>query len=373
VDADIAGRPARLPAFDHGAGMITAIAASRGPVGRRRAARSCVVALVVSVICACGMAAAGAASRTESSGLKAGLVLETGGGPQAPYSRIAFAGFRRAVREFGVAGKAVTQDPQESAFPSFAYLARKRYDLVIGLGVLQAPALDAAARAYPRTRFAIVDSPWEQLPHRPANVLGTRYRVEEAAYLAGYLAAALEKRRPGRDVVSAVGGYRTPTVDPFIAGFRAGARAADPQIAVIVTYANDFVEPAKCRRVALAQIARGSGAVFAVAGGCGLGALAAARDKGVWGIGVDADESGLGPHILTSVLKRMDVAAYEVVRSLANGTLRTGRSEVFDLRNGGVDLGRVSAKVPHALVAQVERVRRQIVAGKIGPIPTAVR
>jgi basic membrane protein A len=197
--------------------------------------------------------------------------------------------------------------------------------------------------------------------------------MEEAAYLAGYLAALMEQRRPGRDVISAVGGYSLPTVDPFIAGFRAGARRADPHIVVLVGYANDFVDTAKCRRVALAQIAKGSGAVFQVAGGCGLGALQAAKEKGVFGVGVDADQSSLGPHILTSVLKRMDVAVYETIRSLTIGTFRPGRSAVFDLGNGGVGLGKVSPRVPRSFLAQVKRIRRQIVAGKLGPIPTTLR
>jgi basic membrane protein A len=326
-----------------------------------------VLLLLLAVVLVAGVSGAGAAPGP----LRVGLVLEPGG-PKDPYGRITLSGLRRAVRELGVDGRALTQGPGESAFPVFASLARQDYDLVIGLGILQAGDLDKAALAYPQTRFAIVDTPWEDLPHRPRNVLGTRYRVEEAAYLAGYLAAQLEKRRPGRDVVSAVGGYKAPTVDPFIAGFRAGARAADPHVSVLVAYANEFVDPVKCERAARAQIAKGSGAVFAVAGSCGLGALEAAKEKGVWGIGVDADQSGLGPHILTSVLKRMDIAAYETIRALENGTFRTGRSRVFDLRNGGVGLGKFSPKVPRALLAQVERVRRQIVAGKISGIPTTV-
>jgi basic membrane protein A len=305
--------------------------------------------------------------------LRVGLVLEEAGGAGDPYGGIAFAGLHRAVHDFGIDGKAIVQGAKEGAFPSFAYLARERYDLVIGLGVLHVKAVDRAARAYPGTRFAMVDAPWENLPHRPRNVLGVRYHVEQAAYLAGYLAALMESRRPGKDVVSAVGGYRVSTVDPFIAGFRAGARKASPHVVVLVAYANDFVDPAKCRRVALGQIAKGSGVVFEVAGGCGLGALEASKEKGVWGIGVDSDQSWLGPHILTSVLKRMDVATYDVIRSLKNGTLRVGRSTIFDLADGGVGLGKISPNVPPAFLARVARVREQIVSGRIGPIPLVVR
>jgi basic membrane protein A len=304
--------------------------------------------------------------------LRVGLVLEPPG-QEDPYARIALTGFRRAVRELGVQGTVLTQGPKESAFPSLAHLARQGYDLVIGEGIIQADALEAAARAFPNTRFAIADTPWEKLRHRPRNVLGTHYRVEEAAYLAGYLAGVMEMGRPGKDVVSSVGGFPVPTVDPFIAGFRAGARKANPRITTLNAYANDWLDQEKCRRIALDQIARGSGVVFQVAGGCGLGALAAARQHRVFGIGVDYDQSSLGPFILTSVLKRMDVAVYDAVRALKRGTFRPGRSAVFDLRNGGVGLGRISPRVPRSLRARVERVREQIVAGRIHGIPTTVR
>jgi basic membrane protein A len=333
------------------------------------------VVVLATVLIALGFVGVGAGPSDAGTGarkLRVGLVLEPGGRDD-PYVRIALTGFRRAVRELDVEGRVLTQGPKESAFPSLAYLARQGYDLVIGEGINQADALDAAARAFPNTRFAIADTPWENLKHRPRNVLGTRYRMEEAAYLAGYLAALMEKRRPGKDVVSSVGGFPIPTVDPFIAGFRAGARKASPRITRLNAYSNDWLDQEKCRRIALGQIARGSGVVFQVAGGCGLGALAAAKQHGVFGIGVDYDQSFLGPYILTSVLKRMDVAVYDAIRALKRGKFRPGRSAVFDLRNGGVGLGVISPRVPRALVERVERVRKQIVAGEIHGIPTSVR
>ena len=108
-------------------------------------------------------------------------------------------------------------------------------------------------------------------------------------------------------------------------------------------------------------------------GACGLGALEAAKEKGVWGIGVDVDQSSLGPHILTSVLKRIDVAVYEAVRAAKEGRFRGGRTMELGLREGAVGLGRISPRVPRALVDEVERIRRLIVSGKIANIPTALR
>ena len=130
-------------------------------------------------------------------------------------------------------------------------------------------------------------------------------------------------------------------------------------------YTDSFVDPVKGRSVALSQIAKGSRVVFQVAGPCGLGALEAANEHGIWGIGVDVDQSHLGRHILTSAVKRLDVAVFDTIEELVRGTLETGRTSRFSLRNRGVDLGTISAAVPPSFKAEIEDVRAEIVAGKI--------
>jgi basic membrane protein A len=121
----------------------------------------------------------------------------------------------------------------------------------------------------------------------------------------------------------------------------------------------------KGRSVALSQIAKGSRVVFQVASECGLGALEAAREHGIWGIGVDVDQSHLGRHILTSAVKRLDAAVLDTIEELARGTLETGRTARFSLENDGVGLGTISAEVPRSLKAEIEDIRAEIVAGKI--------
>src|SRR5262249_19883977 len=138
-----------------------------------------------------------------------------------------------------------------------------------------------------------------------------------------------------------IGGTSIPPVNRYIAGFEAGARKADPGIRTLRLYANEFLNQAKCATVAGGGVAKGAGALFPVAGDCSLGALAVAKQKGIWGVGVDVDESYLGRQILTSVLKGdrgQDV--YLTIEALAKGRLRGG-NEVWDLRNGAVGLGKV--------------------------------
>jgi basic membrane protein A len=287
-----------------------------------------------------------------------------------PYNRGAYLGLERAVRESGIRGRVLTPAPKEGYVPSLALLARQKYDLVLGMGVFAAPAIDRVAAGFPATRFAIIDAEHDELALRP-NVLGLAFSAEQAGYLAGHLAARVLTLSPGPEMVSAVGGERVPGVERWIAGYQAGARGANPGVTTLHGYTDDFLDPVKARSVALSQIAKGSRVVFQVAAACGLGALEAAGERGVWGIGVDVDQSHLGPHILTSALVRFDVAVFDTIEALARGTLETGRSARFSLENGGVGIGTISAAVPSSLRAELEDVRADLVAGRI-PIPTSI-
>jgi basic membrane protein A len=302
--------------------------------------------------------------------LRVGLVIEPTG-IDDPYSHGAYLGLERAVRELGIRGRALTPAPKEGYVPSLSLLARQKYDLVIGTGFFAAPAMDRVATGFPETRFAIIDVDHDDLAHRPENVLGLAFNEEQAGYLAGHLAALVLTLSPGEEVISSVAGQRLPNVEPFIAGYQAGARGANPRVTTLNSYTDDFFDPVKGRSVALSQIAKGSRVVFQVAGACGLGVLEAASEHGIWGIGVDVDQSHLGPHILTSAVKRLDVAVFETIAELARGTLETGRTSRFSLRSGGVGLGTISPGVPRSLEAEIEDVRAEIVAGKI-PIPRSV-
>jgi basic membrane protein A len=174
----------------------------------------------------------------------------------------------------------------------------------------------------------------------------------------------------GDQVISAVGGLKLPTVDIFIAGYEAGAKACVPGIEVLVDYSQEFVAQAKCKERALDQIARGSQVVFQVAGGCGLGALSAAQEEGVWGVGVDRDQSDLGDHILTSAVKRVDTSVFETIKAVADGTFTGGEDATFNLANNGVELGTVSPEVPQEILDEVEGIKQQIIDGEITPPST---
>jgi basic membrane protein A and related proteins len=318
-------------------------------------------------VVACAALAAAATVARGAEPLRVGLVLEQPlvGRANDPFQHSAYLGLARAVRLLAVQGRVVAPAPNGSYLPAISYLARQRYDLVIGIGFLELSDIQRAALRFPTIKFGLLDAPQRAMQMHPANVEGTLFKTEEPSYLAGYLAARMEDRRPRPHVISTVAGIPIPTVKAFIAGFQAGARRADPTITTLNAYSYDFVNPAKCARAARAQIAQGSGVVFDVAGSCGIGALQVAKDKGAWGIGVDIDQSYLGRFILTSVVKHLDVAVFDFVQQLRRGRLRTGGDTVFDLRNRGVGLGRFSPGVPKALRRELQRLAAQIVEGRI--------
>jgi basic membrane protein A len=325
-----------------------------------------VLVVVTAVLLVSVSGASGEGGRSRGKPLRIGLVADATALNDRTAGHSIYLGLRRAAKELGVSGRVLTPSPKEGFGPSLAYLARLGYDAVI-VAAFEPDAVLGAARAFPRTKFIVPD---QVIPGSPANVRSLVFRQEQVGFLAGYLAGLMEKQRPGKDALGSVGGGRVPAVDRYIAGFRAGARAANPGIALFNGYSNDFVDPRRCRGVAQQQIARGAGAVFAVAGSCGFGALQAARAGRIWGVGVDTDQAYLGLHILTSAVKREDVAVFETVRSLQEGSLSGGGVSVFTLRDGALELGRISPRVPKSLLVAVERVKQEILAGRIR-IPTS--
>jgi basic membrane protein A len=278
-------------------------------------------------------------------------------------------GFVRAVKQFGVEGRVFYVPPNQDSVGTLESAARQKYDLIIvalfGVPSNEPTPVDIAARKFPRVKFLLLDAPVATLFRPRPNVQGTVFQTEQAAYLAGYLAALVEQRRAGKRVVSSVGGFKVWGTERWIAGFNAGAGEADPGVTRLTGYSGDFASPQKCRTIALSQIARGSGVIFNVAGGCGLGAVAAAKEHDVWAVGVDLDQSFLGPHVLTSAVAAWEKPVVEAIRRLTQGKFTTGGDTVFDLRNDGVGLGKISQSVPPAFLRRLAEVRRQIVAGEL--------
>jgi basic membrane protein A len=336
------------------------------------------VLLLVVVTAGCGgsskkKSSPGGTSTSAAGSKKIGLVTDVGGLNDKGFNHLSYVGLQEAKARLGVQTHVNLSAASGEYVPNLTSLARQNYDLIIGVGFTEANAIDTAATQFPKNNFAIVDVDQTEEPHKPPNLLGLLFREQEVGYLVGYLAGLEEKRRPGPDVVGSVGGQKQPPVDRFIAGYQAGAKAADPGIKVINSYSQDFTRQDLCKSIALNQIAEGAGVVFQVAGGCGIGVIRAAAEKNVWAIGVDADQSFIDPkHVLTSATKRVDVAVFKAIQSAVNGTFKGG-NVTYGLKDNGVGLGKINARVPKSEIAQVNKIREQIINGKIKNIPTVVK
>ena len=333
------------------------------------------LALVV-VLAACGGddEEAGATSATTStapakSAIKVGLIADQGQLNDRGFNELAYKGMKRAERELGVQGRVLQARTAADYIPNMTALAREGYDLIVGVGFAQGDAIALVAKRFPDSSFAIIDVDQASLKGEHANLVGLVFKEQEVGYLAGYLAALEAKRRPGGDVIGSIGGFKEPPVDRFIAGYQAGAKQAAPGVTLLNGYSQDWDDQAKCKELALSQIARGAQVIFQVAGGCGLGALDAAKERNIWGIGVDADQSFLGGHVLTSALKRVDTAVFETIGAVQDGTFKGGRNLSFGLHGDGVALGKVSAQVPKGDLAKLDAVKQRIADGKVR-IPT---
>ena len=241
-------------------------------------------------------------------------MTDIGGLNDHGFNHLAYVGLQRAEQQLGIKGRVLTSSSGADYLPNLTTLARQGYNLVIPVGFLMADATDTVAKAFPTTKFAMVDSDATAEKGNPKNIEGLLFEEQQAGYLAGYLAGLYAKEHSYK-VISSVGGQKIPPVDHYIAGYQAGAKAADPGIQTLNGYSQDFTDQTKCKEVALNQIAQGSKVVFQVAGGCGLGALSAAQGKGLQGIGVDADQAYLGSYILTSAEKKVDVAVFNAIKN----------------------------------------------------------
>jgi basic membrane protein A len=308
----------------------------------------------------------GATGETEAGaeGIRVGLVTDIGGLNDRGFNALANKGLEDAEQQLGVEGRVLESKSDADYIPNLSEFGDQGYELIISVGFLMTDATTQAAGAYPDTNFAIVDSAFDPPID---NAQGLLFKEQETGCLVGVVAALTSES----GTISWVGGQKIPPVDRFIAGYEFCAKEANPDIKVSGDYSQEFVDQAPCKEIALDQIEKGSDVVFQVAGGCGLGALDAAQEKSVWGIGVDADQAFLGDHILTSAVKRVDVAVFKTIEAVQKGETVGGSVTTFGLAEDGVGLGEVSDEVPQETLDTTEEYKQRILDGSL-EIPDTV-
>ncbi len=301
------------------------------------------------------------------------LVTDVGGLNDRSFNQLANKGRLDGEKALGVKTSVLQSSKESDYIPNLLSCVQNGADLTIGVGFLMAEAINTVAARFPDSKFAIIDYRFQDLPSKPANTRGILFREQEAGYLSGWLAIKTLMSQKKPLVIGAVGGFKIPPVDRYMAGYKAGAQAANPKAKVLLGYALSFTDQAKCKELSLNHIAEGSQVEFGVAGSCGLGSLSAAKDKGLWGIGVDADQGYLGAHMLTSAVKRVDVGVSRTMKQAKTNTFKGFGNTIFSVRAGGVSLGKISPKVPAAIVAAEKVLEQKIRTGKVKGIPTEVK
>jgi len=354
--------------------------------GIRTARRAILVAAALAFVVsasACG-GGGGSSSGTTSTGgqaaggkkIKACLITDIGGLNDHGFNELAAKGLNQAKSQLGVQTRIIESHKNSDYIPNLQSCGRDGSDIIITNGFLMGDATYKAAKAFPDSNFAIIDFAYgasaekfgtgdPKSPELP-NLEGLVFKEEQPGYLVGYMAGLVTKS----GTVSTVGGQKIPPVDHYIAGFQSGAKAANSSVKLLNGYSNEFPDPAPCKEIALNQISQGSDIVFQVAGQCGLGALDAAKEKKVWAIGVDKDQLYLGSYILTSALKRVDVAVFKTIQEAQQGKFEAGAKQ-YSLVNDGVGLGKVNPKVSQSIVDKVKAQEQKIRNGQI-EVPNTV-
>lgn len=320
------------------------------------------------LLLAVGAVAVRDAGHKAGAGLRVGLVFDIGGKNDKSFNEAAWRGLQRARDELGVDVQYI--EPTEGADRESALrtLAARKCDLVIGVGFIFGPDLERLAKQFPDVRFAGVDySPSEGVGTLP-NLVGLRFREQEGSFLVGAVAGLVTRTK----VVGFVGGMKIPLIRKFEAGYEAGVHRVCPACRVVGAYAGTepkaFADPTLGEELASAQYGQGADIIFHAAGKTGDGVFAAARQHGARAIGVDSDQYEAAPCcVVTSMVKRVDVAVVDIVKDIIAGKFHGGLLELGLAEHGVgfVSDDRNRLMLPIDVVEKVNALGEQIVAGKI--------
>ena len=295
--------------------------------------------------------------------IRVGIVFDSGGKDDRSFNAAAFRGVTRAAKDFPIVLRDAEPGDPASLEPAMRAFAEVGYDLVIGIGFAQTPIVEAVAKDYPKINFAIIDGV-SSLP----NVASLVFKEHEGSYLVGMIAA----RKSKTGVLGFVGGMDIPLIHRFETGYEEGARAVDPKVQVIQNYVGvteaAWNNPGKGKELAVAQIGKGADVIFAAAGNSGLGVFDAAEQYDKFVIGVDSNQNWVKPgHVLTSMVKRVDNAVYQIIGDMVNHRFKGG-VHVYGLPDGGVGyaMDQYNEKlVPPDVLREVEAAKAKIIRGEI--------
>ena len=319
---------------------------------------------MVFALCACGAKTETPAAEAPAAAEKVriGMVTDVGGVNDKSFNQTSWEGLQAldpAVFEVNYLESKTDADYQTN----IQTFIDEEYDLIICVGFMLADATREAAEANPEQLFAIIDDASIDLP----NVACLMFAQEQASYLVGLVAGAVTESK----TVGYVQGMVNDSMNLFGIGFIAGVLESCPEANVLQYNANSFTDIAAGSTAAKDMITKGADVIYQAAGGTGVGVINACDEGGIWAIGVDTDQSTLAPeHVLTSAMKRVDVASQDISKAVAEGNFTAG-IHMYDLSNGGVDLAPTRDHIPADVLETVEAAKAAIIADEKS-VPTSV-
>ncbi|MCD9198917.1 BMP family lipoprotein [Aeromicrobium wangtongii] len=314
----------------------------------------------------------------DGDGPKIGLAYDVGGRGDRSFNDSAYAGVEKAVADFDatcIEGEATDDEAESAREDRLRNMAENGATAIIGVGFAYSESVNAVAPDFPEVNFAVVDG-FDPDDKANDNVAYLGFAEEQGSFLVGVAAATKSKS----GTIGFVGGVNNDLIQKFEAGYTAGAKAAKPDIKVEVAYIQEsdlsgFGDPAGGKAAATGEFDKGADVVYHAAGGSGSGVFDAAVEagEGNWAIGVDSDQyltatAAQKPFILTSMLKRVDTASYDFVKSVNDGKPLTS-FQVYDLKADGVGYSTANPEIKD-LQADIDGYKAKIVDGEIKDIPT---
>jgi basic membrane protein A and related proteins len=328
---------------------------------------SLILCLLAVLASACNRQSYGADDKSK---IHVGIVFDIGGKDDRSFNAAAWEGVKRAAKDLPIVLRDIEPGSPNSIEPAMRAFAERGYDLIIGVGFAQAPIMEQVAKDYPNINFAIIDGV-SNLP----NVASLVFKEHEGSYLVGILAAKTTKK----GTIGFLGGMDIPLIHRFELGYEEGARAVNPHIRVIQNYVGvtdgAWNNPGKGKELALAQIGKGADVIFTAAGNSGLGAFDAVEQQGKkdgrathFVIGVDSNQNMVKPgFVLTSMVKRVDNAVYQIVEDTMNHRFQPGL-HILGLDQDGVGYAMDEYNknlIPPEAIQEAEEAKQKIIKGEI--------
>lgn len=294
----------------------------------------------------------------DKSDFKIGLVTDTGGVNDQSFNQSAWEGLQKVEEEYGVTVNYLESSGDADYIPNITSFIDEDYDLIISVGYMLADATREAAEANPDQKFAIIDdSSCSDLD----NVTCLMFKQEQASYLVGYVSGLMTETNN----VGFVLGNASETMHLFGYGYLAGVLDANPDAKIQQYNAASFADAAGGKSAATTMVTNGADVIFHAAGGTGVGVIEGCKEAGIYAVGVDSDQSYLAPDtIITSAMKRVDIAVQTVSEEAINGTI-SGGIETYELSNGGVDIAPTTTLLPDDVVSAVEEIKQKIISGEV--------